>query len=106
MAAAMQGRAEFLAPEILMVPRSGFPPRTTNLSIWLVYRAGAINGGIQGDTGWMRAKEDPMTAVADTSPLNYFIRLGSIDFLRNLSGRVTIPSAVLPETMRLEHRML
>jgi hypothetical protein len=33
----MQGRAEFLAPETLMVPRRGFPPRTTNLSIVSVY---------------------------------------------------------------------
>jgi len=31
MAAAMQGMAEFFAPEILMVPRRGLPPRTTNL---------------------------------------------------------------------------
>src|SRR5580704_13997963 len=37
MAAAMQGRAEFFAPETLIVPRRGFPPRTTNLSIRLVY---------------------------------------------------------------------
>jgi hypothetical protein len=37
MAAAMQGSAEFFAPETLMVPRRGFPPRTTNLSIELVY---------------------------------------------------------------------
>jgi len=37
MAAAMQGRAEFFAPETLIVPRSGFPPRTTNLSIFTVY---------------------------------------------------------------------
>src|SRR5579871_3752582 len=37
MAAAMQGSAEFFAPETRMVPRRGFPPRTTNLSIWLVY---------------------------------------------------------------------
>src|ERR1700722_10795808 len=37
MAAAMQGRAEFFAPETLMVPRRGLPPRTTNLSIKSVY---------------------------------------------------------------------
>src|ERR1700693_3065874 len=42
MAAAMHGRAEFLAPETLMVPRRGLPPRTTNLSIDLVY----------GDSAW------------------------------------------------------
>src|ERR1700679_2553844 len=42
MAAAMQGSAEFLAPEVLMVPRRGLPPRTTNLSIQLVY----------GDLAW------------------------------------------------------
>src|SRR6185437_2298860 len=28
---------EFFAPETLMVPRRGLPPRMTNLSIWLVY---------------------------------------------------------------------
>src|SRR5665213_4394229 len=33
MAAAMQGRAEFLAPETRMVPTRGLPPRITNLSI-------------------------------------------------------------------------
>jgi len=33
MAAAMHGSAEFLAPEILIVPRRGLPPRITNLSI-------------------------------------------------------------------------
>src|ERR1039457_1153793 len=37
MAAAMHGSAEFFAPETLMVPRRGLPPRTTNLSIGLVY---------------------------------------------------------------------
>src|SRR3984957_12973370 len=37
MAAAMQGRAEFFAPETLMVPRRGLPPRTTNLSMAPVY---------------------------------------------------------------------
>jgi hypothetical protein len=38
----MQGRAEFFAPETLIVPRRGFPPRTTNLSILRVY----------GDLAW------------------------------------------------------
>jgi hypothetical protein len=33
MAAAMQGSAEFLAPETRMVPTSGLPPRMTNLSM-------------------------------------------------------------------------
>src|ERR1700679_636532 len=33
MAAAMQGNAEFFAPDTRMVPSSGFPPRMTNLSI-------------------------------------------------------------------------
>jgi hypothetical protein len=32
-AAAMQGSAEFLAPETRMVPTSGLPPRMTNLSM-------------------------------------------------------------------------
>ena len=33
MAAAMQGSAEFFAPETRIVPTSGLPPRMTNLSI-------------------------------------------------------------------------
>jgi hypothetical protein len=33
MAAAMQGNAEFFAPEMRTVPTSGFPPRMTNLSM-------------------------------------------------------------------------
>ena len=40
-----------------------------------------------------------MIVVADTSPLNYLIRLGYIDLLRNLHGRVMIPSAVLLEML-------
>src|SRR3954464_4401075 len=32
-AAAMQGRAEFFAPEMRTVPTSGLPPRITNLSM-------------------------------------------------------------------------
>ena len=33
----MHGSAEFFAPEILIVPSRGFPPRTTNLSMLQVY---------------------------------------------------------------------
>ena len=33
MAAAIEGNAEFFAPETRMVPTSGLPPRMTNLSI-------------------------------------------------------------------------
>ena len=33
MAAAMQGSAEFFAPETRIVPMSGLPPRMTNLSM-------------------------------------------------------------------------
>src|SRR5580658_9109134 len=47
MAAAMHGSAEFFAPETLMVPRRGLPPRITNLSIRLVY----------GWRVWMRVAE-------------------------------------------------
>src|ERR1039458_9416246 len=63
MAAAMQGRAEFFAPETLMVPRRGLPPRTTNLSIGLVYGRwrcgdewlrwyGLARRGIRGETAF------------------------------------------------------
>jgi predicted nucleic acid-binding protein len=38
-----------------------------------------------------------MIVIADTSPLNYFIRLGHSDVLRNIYGRVLVPSAVLLE---------
>jgi len=37
------GRAEFFAPETLMVPRRGLPPRTTNLSMEIV--TGDAGGG-------------------------------------------------------------
>jgi predicted nucleic acid-binding protein len=35
--------------------------------------------------------------IADTSPLNYLIRLGHSDLLREIYGRVLIPPAVLTE---------
>jgi predicted nucleic acid-binding protein len=38
-----------------------------------------------------------MIVVADTSPLNYLIRLQRPEILKNLFGRVLIPSAVLKE---------
>ena len=38
-----------------------------------------------------------MIVVADTSPLNYLIRLGHPDVLRDLYGRVLVPRAVLIE---------
>lgn len=38
-----------------------------------------------------------MIVVADTSPLNYLIRLGRPDVLREIYGRVLVPSAVLIE---------
>jgi hypothetical protein len=44
MAAAMQGSAEFFAPETLMVPSSGLPPRITNLFMWIVYGEGVRKG--------------------------------------------------------------
>src|SRR5580658_5591056 len=63
MAAAMQGRAEFFAPETLMVPSSGFPPRTTNLSIGLVYREAVWRGvgrdGAGGEVEWWNARTAP-----------------------------------------------
>ena len=38
-----------------------------------------------------------MIVIADTSPLNYLIRLGQTDLLRNIYGRVLVPRAVLIE---------
>ena len=38
-----------------------------------------------------------MIVVADTSPLNYLIRLGHPEVLRDLYGRVLVPDAVLIE---------
>ena len=38
-----------------------------------------------------------MIVVADTSPLNYFIRLGHADVLREIYGRVLVPHSVLIE---------
>jgi predicted nucleic acid-binding protein len=38
-----------------------------------------------------------MIVVADTSPLNYLVRLGRPEVLKKLFGRVLIPSAVLQE---------
>jgi hypothetical protein len=35
--------------------------------------------------------------IADTSPLNYLIRLGHSDILREIYGRVLVPCAVLIE---------
>jgi predicted nucleic acid-binding protein len=38
-----------------------------------------------------------MIVIADTSPLNYLIRLGQSDLLQNIYGRVLVPRAVLIE---------
>jgi predicted nucleic acid-binding protein len=38
-----------------------------------------------------------MIVIADTSPLNYLIRLGQSNLLRNIYGRVLVPRAVLIE---------
>jgi predicted nucleic acid-binding protein len=38
-----------------------------------------------------------MIVIADTSPLNYLIRLGHSDLLREIYGRVLVPPAVLTE---------
>lgn len=43
-----------------------------------------------------------MIVVADTSPLNYLIRLGHPDVLRKIYGRVLVPSAVLIELQHPE----
>lgn len=38
-----------------------------------------------------------MIVVADTSPLNYFLRLGRVNLLHVIYGRVLVPTAVLEE---------
>ena len=43
-----------------------------------------------------------MIVVADTSPLNYLIRLGHPDVLREIYGRVLVPHAVLMEMQHPE----
>ena len=43
-----------------------------------------------------------MIVVADTSPLNYLIRLGHPDVLREIYGRVVVPYAVLIEMQHPE----
>lgn len=43
-----------------------------------------------------------MIVVADTSPLNYLIRLGRPDVLREIYGRVVVPRAVLIEMQHPE----
>src|SRR5207302_9048887 len=43
-----------------------------------------------------------MIVVADTSPLNYLIRLGRPDVLREIYGRVLVPRAVLTELLHAE----
>jgi predicted nucleic acid-binding protein len=43
-----------------------------------------------------------MIVVADTSPLNYLIRLGRPDVLREIYGRVLVPCAVLTELQHPE----
>jgi len=43
-----------------------------------------------------------MIVVADTSPLNYLIRLGHPDVLREVYGRVLVPRAVLIEMQHPE----
>ena len=43
-----------------------------------------------------------MIVVADTSPLNYLIRLGRPEVLRDIYGRVLVPRAVLIEMQHPE----
>lgn len=43
-----------------------------------------------------------MIVVADTSPLNYLIRLGRSDILQEIYGRVLVPHAVLIEMQHAE----
>ena len=43
-----------------------------------------------------------MIVVADTSPLNYLVRLGHPDVLQEIYGRVLVPHAVLVEMQHAE----
>jgi predicted nucleic acid-binding protein len=43
-----------------------------------------------------------MIVVADTSPLNYLIRLGRPEVLQAIFGRVLVPRAVLVEMQHPE----
>ncbi|MFZ3340040.1 MAG: hypothetical protein WA609_13775 [Terriglobales bacterium] len=43
-----------------------------------------------------------MIVVADTSPLNYLIRLGRPDVLQEIYGRVVVPRVVLIEMQHPE----
>jgi predicted nucleic acid-binding protein len=43
-----------------------------------------------------------MIVVADTSPLNYLVRLGHPDVLHEIYGRVLVPGAVLIELQHLD----
>lgn len=43
-----------------------------------------------------------MIVIADTSPLNYLIRLGHSEVLREIYGRVLVPPAVLAEMKHAE----
>ena len=43
-----------------------------------------------------------MIVVADTSPLNYLVRLGRPEVLREIYGRVLVPRAVLMEMQHPE----
>jgi predicted nucleic acid-binding protein len=43
-----------------------------------------------------------MIVVADTSPLNYLIRLGHADVLPEIYGRLLVPQAVLDEMQHPE----
>jgi predicted nucleic acid-binding protein len=46
-----------------------------------------------------------MIVVADTSPLNYLIRLGHPEVLREIYGRVLVPHAVLENLQPVEWRV-
>lgn len=38
-----------------------------------------------------------MIVIADTSPINYLVRIGSVDLLPQLFGRVLVPPSVWGE---------
>jgi predicted nucleic acid-binding protein len=43
-----------------------------------------------------------LIVVADTSPINYLIRLNQADILSTLFGRVVVPSAVMTELLHVD----
>ncbi|NER08793.1 MAG: hypothetical protein F6K17_42860, partial [Okeania sp. SIO3C4] len=44
-----------------------------------------------------------MLVVCDTSPISNLVRIGRLDILKTVVGRITIPSSVAVELKKLQH---